>query len=106
MGKIDINLIFVIIGILITFWGTNHQNKSSDKEMEEEEHERIRKEATEQTELKVSLQSIDKKVTKIGTDIEDLKKSQDAFNRRLIVVEESTKSAHHRIDRIEGKKES
>jgi outer membrane murein-binding lipoprotein Lpp len=54
--------------------------------------------------------TINVKLDQIGTDVRDIKydmtatkKDVQALTERMITVEQSAKSAHHRLDAVEGK---
>jgi peptidoglycan hydrolase CwlO-like protein len=55
------------------------------------------------TKINCKLDEISSDVKDIKFDISATKNKVDDIDKRLVVVEQSTKSAHHRIDRIEGK---
>ena len=64
-----------------------------------------RKEASEMTTLIVKLETINNGVNEIKSDMRNMKTDIQDLRDRLIIVEQSTKSAHHRVDKLEGKKE-
>ncbi len=69
------------------------RNKSTDD----------KKDATEMTTVIVKLESISDGITEIKSDIRNVKQEQQEFRERLVVVEQSAKSLHHRVDAIDGK---
>lgn len=55
------------------------------------------------TKINCKLDEISSDVKDIKFDISATKTKVDDIDKRLIVVEQSSKAAHHRIDRLEGK---
>lgn len=62
-----------------------------------------RREASEMTTLIVKLENINNGVNEIKSDMRSMKSDIQDLRDRLIIVEQSAKSAHHRIDTIERK---
>lgn len=62
-----------------------------------------RKEASEMTTLIVKLENINNGVNEIKSDMRNMRNDIQDLRDRLIIVEQSTKSAHHRLDGLEGK---
>ena len=62
----------------------------------------IRTDAKEDGVIKTKLDSIGKGVDDIRIDLKANEKQMSQMNEQLIRVDESTKSAHKRIDKIEG----
>ena len=73
-------------------------NSKNSKHTDEKE---IRERIEEQTRVNLKLDEINRNTTDIKYDVSAVKKDVQAHGDRLIKVEESTKSAHHRIDSIE-----
>lgn len=63
----------------------------------------IKKEAVETATINVKLDTISKGVDDIKLEQKSTSKDIKDLNERMIMVEQSTKSAHHRIDGITGK---
>lgn len=61
----------------------------------------VERKATETATINVKLDSIGADVKDIKYDISAVKKEQQSLCERMIVVEQSMKSAHHRIDALE-----
>lgn len=59
-----------------------------------------KKDATEMTTVIVKLESIGTGVTEIKSDMRNIREDIQDLRERVVVVEQSTKSAHHRIDSI------
>lgn len=64
-----------------------------------------KKEASEMTTLIVKLENINNGVNEIKSDMRNMRNDIQDLRDRLIIVEQSTKSAHHRLDGLEGKHE-
>jgi len=62
-----------------------------------------RRAASETTTLIVKLENINNGVNEIKSDMRNMRDDIQDLRDRLIIVEQSSKSAHHRIDTIEGK---
>ncbi|MEW9093926.1 MAG: hypothetical protein AB2417_02490 [Clostridiaceae bacterium] len=90
METISIALLCSIIGAviaLITF------SKNRDKD--------LKKDTKEETIMSTRLDYIAKGVDDIRLDMKAQDRKMQDFGERLIVIEQSTKSAHHRIDGLE-----
>lgn len=61
-----------------------------------------RKEASETTTLIVKLENISEGVNEIKSDMRNIRNDVQNLRDRLIMVEQSTKSAHHRLNILEG----
>lgn len=61
----------------------------------------IERQVAERTEMNMKLDEINRNTTDIKYDVSAVKKDVQSHGDRLIKVEESTKSAHHRLDSIE-----
>lgn len=64
-----------------------------------------KKDATEMTTVIVKLESIGTGVTEIKSDMKNIRQDLQDLRERVVVVEQSTKSAHHRINTLEGVKD-
>lgn len=62
-----------------------------------------KKEATELTTLLVKLEAINNGINEIKSDIRNMSAEIKDLRERLVLVEASCKSAHHRVDTLEGK---
>lgn len=62
-----------------------------------------KKEASQMTTLIVKLENIGNGVNEIKSDMRNVREDMQELRDRLIIVEQSTKSAHHRLDTFEGK---
>ncbi len=65
--------------------------------------EQAKTEAANAAKIETALNGIQSDTREIKSDQKGIRETIDTMNNRLTIVEQSTKSAHHRIDRIEGK---
>lgn len=61
-----------------------------------------KKEAAEATGMMVDLKNINLGVTRIESDLKSIREENKESRERLIIVEQSTKQAHKRLDKIES----
>lgn len=98
METISIALLCSLIGVCCTVI-TLSRNKNKD----------LQSSTRESAKMEAKLDYIGQGVNSLQIKFErfesDLTNKVDKMNERLIRAEESTKSAHHRIDTIEGKEE-
>lgn len=87
-----IGVICTVLGALIGFL-TFSRNRDKD----------VKKDATSEAEMKVTLAHISKGVDDIKVDMRSTKDQMNTFAKDLVRVEEATKSAHKRLDTLEGK---
>ena len=94
-------LIAVLISIISVsgalFFGLRNNKRADVTEIE--------RKATETATTNVKLDQIGTDVRDIKYDITGLKKDVQGLNERMIIVEQSTKSAHHRLDDLAEEKE-
>lgn len=93
MEEISIALICSVLGAIIGI-ATFSRNRDKD----------IKKDAREDAETKAKLDYISRGVDDIKLDNKQRDREMLKMNERLTMVEASTKSAHKRIDGIEGEK--
>ena len=85
-----ISIIAAICSVISTIWNIRRNNAADSK-----------KEASEMTTVIVKLETISNGVSEIKADIRNIKNDVQELRDRLIIVEQSTKSAHHRLDTME-----
>ncbi len=66
----------------------------------------VKNDAGQQTEIIIKLETINENVKEIKTDIKDVKNDIEKMKERLVIVEQSCKSAHKRIDTLHDERES
>ncbi len=82
---------------LSAYVALRNNRKSDDKDIAE----RVARD----TRIDIKLEEITNYVKEIRDDNSEQKKQLADLNREMVIVQQSVKSAHHRIDRIEGKEE-
>ncbi len=70
------------------------------------QHADNRQAAAEMTTVIVKLETLNNNVTEMKTELRSLGTNYQEIREKLIILEQSTKSAHHRIDTLEGKETS
>lgn len=90
-------LISAIATAFAIFFGLKSNRREDVKTIEER--------AAKNAEIIYKLDTISGTVTDIKDDVSTTRKKIEEIDRRLVIVEQSSKSAHHRLDRIEGKEE-
>lgn len=91
---ISVGLVFTIIGGVIGV-ATFHMNSKKNTKQETKE------EVSSITKIDTKLDIIGKNVDEIRLDNKDISKSLHSLAERVSAVEQSTKSAHHRLDNLE-----
>lgn len=96
--KIEVAILISIVSVCFAiYFGLKSSRRNDIKDIQEK--------AERDTRINIKLDDISGDVKDVKYDISSVKKKVDDMDRRLIIVEQSTKSAHHRIDRVEGKEE-
>ena len=83
---------------LSTYVALRNNRKADDKDIADK--------VARETRIDLKLEEISTYVREIRDDNSELKRQLAEQNRQLVIVEQSVKSAHHRIDRMEGKEEN
>lgn len=96
---IETGLLFTVFSLVIGVLGYQLNKKNQQINV----HKDIKKEATSEAKMEVTLAHISKGVDDIKVDMRATKDQMNSFSRDLVRVEESVKSAHKRIDKWEGK---
>lgn len=90
-------LISVLALSFSIYMGVRNNRKEDDKDIADK--------VARDTIINCKLDEISSDVKDVKFDMSTTKKKVEDIDKRLVVVEQSTKSAHHRIDRLEGKEE-
>lgn len=93
---IEIALLISIVSVAFTVYNSIKNAKRNDTKD-------IESRATESAVLNVKLDQIGSDVRDIKYDITSVKSSVQGLTERMIMVEESVKQAHHRLDAIAQK---
>ena len=84
----------LLVAIIVAITSIRGRNASVDKQ-----------EASQITTLIVKLENIAEGVNEIKADMRSMRNDVQELRDRMVIVEQSTKSAHHRLDAIVGNKE-
>lgn len=91
--SLSIGLVSTILGIFLSLKG----NRKSDVE-------EVKKQVEADTRVNMKLDQIITNQNNQATELSSVKNNQELQKERIIKVEESVKSAHHRIDGLEASK--
>ena len=92
--SIEIALLISIVSVCFSvFFGLKNNKRSDTKDIEE----RVK----ENTRINMKLDSIASNTTEIKNEVSEMRKEINLHGDRIIKVEESVKSAHHRLDGLE-----
>lgn len=95
---IEVALVISIISVTAAvFFGLKNNKRADTSEAE--------KKAADSATINVKLDTIAGDVRDIKYDMSAVKKDVQGLSERMVVVEQSTKSAHHRIDEIVKERE-
>lgn len=86
-----ISALSLLVAIIVAITSIRRGNSADDKQS-----------ASQITTLIVKLENIADGVNEIKSDMRNVKNDVQDLRDRLIIVEQSCKSAHHRIDGIDG----
>lgn len=91
---IEVALLISIVSVCFSiFFGLKNNKRSDTKDIEE----RVK----ENTRINMKLDSIASNTTEIKNEVSEMRKEINLHGDRIIKVEESVKSAHHRLDGLE-----
>lgn len=91
--SIEVALLLSIVSVAFSVYLGLKNNKRADSD-------EVVKKAAEMATVNVKLDEIGKNVTDIKYDITATKKDVQELSNKMIIVEQSVKSAHHRIDEM------
>lgn len=92
-----ISIISVVFSVFFSCFTLGFNLKNNKRTDDTELAERIR----ENTRINMKLDTISSNTTDIKNEVTEMRKELNSHDNRIIKVEESVKSAHHRIDGIE-----
>lgn len=92
--SISVNDILTIISVIAAVYFAYRSNTRAD-------HDDVSKKAQMEAILSEKLDSISGDTKEIRKEISDVKVKVNDLSERVVIVEQSTKSAHHRLDRYE-----
>lgn len=92
--SIEIALLISIVSVCFSvFFGLKNNKRSDTKEIEE----RVK----DNTRINMKLDNIASNTTEIKNEVSEMRKEINSHGDRITKVEESVKSAHHRLDGFE-----
>lgn len=103
MNDISMAAIGTIIGLVCTIVGTVIGYKTFNNESKKDSKQEVKNDAKDDAQVKMQLSYISRGVDDIKLDIKAQDRRISEVVERVAIVEESTKSAHHRIDGMEEK---
>lgn len=100
----DTAIISVIVSvaalIVSVIFGTLNANRQHNG-MVQQQIDDARNKAASDARIETSLAQIKTDTSEIRSEQKGIRNDMNDFSKRLVIVEESTKSAHHRIDRVD-----
>lgn len=90
-----ISEVLPLLAIIISAVALFRNNKADTKQ-----------DAGQMMEIIVKLETINENVKEVKTDMKDAKADMEKVKERLVIVEQSTRSAHKRIDNLHGETET
>ena len=96
-----ISLAAVAISLI---FGVLNANRAGQNDIRDQ-LEAAKQQAAQQAKIETSLSVIQRDTGDIKAEMKGLKSDLQDVTRRLVIVEQSTKSAHHRIDELVKKEE-
>ena len=95
---IEVSLLVGIVSVAFAiYFGLKSNRRNEVKDIEEK--------AARDTKINIKLNDISSDVKDIKYDISATNKKVEEIDKRVVIVEQATKSAHHRIDDLIGGKE-
>lgn len=95
-GQITLAVVVSIISVVMSaYFGFRNAHKEDTKAIE--------KRVEDNTKINIKLDNICLQTSDIKSELTQIKEDIKVNNDRLIKVEESCKSAHHRLDTLEGR---
>lgn len=92
---IDVTVIVSVVSVSAAiYFGLKSSRRNDTKDIEEK--------AARDTKINIKLDDISSDVKDIKYDISVTNKKVEDIDKRVVIVEQSAKSAHHRIDEIVG----
>ena len=89
-----ISILSLIVASIVGFTNLRRNNSADDK-----------KQSAEMTTVIVKLENINTGINEIKADVRNVKSEVQELRERIVVVEQSTKSLHKRVDEIKEEKE-
>lgn len=93
LGNI-ISILSLVVAGIVCFTNIRRNNAADDK-----------KQSSEMTTVIVKLENINTGINEIKADVRNVKNEVQELRERIVVVEQSSKSLHKRVDHLENTKE-
>lgn len=104
--RIELGVLFSVIatllGVFATYFRMGRDEKKNREDRETRIRENERRETERHVEIRTSLSNLTSIVQNVVMDQRSIEKELDKQNERITRVEESTKSAHKRVDTMEN----
>ena len=94
-----ISIISVAFSVFFGFFSLSFNSKNDKRSDRVELEERVK----ENTRINMKLDTISNNTTEIKNEVTEMRKELNSHDSRIVKVEESVKSAHHRIDGLEAR---
>ncbi len=95
---VEISMLISMVSVAFAiYFGLKSNRRTDVKDIEEK--------AARDAKINIKLDDISSDVKDIKYDISATNKKVEEIDKRVVVVEQAAKSAHHRIDRLEGREE-
>ena len=98
-----ISVIFGSFSVYFSLRNAKHTDVKDVAEKEESEKKKVEERVKENVTINMKLDEISRNVTDTRQEVASLRKDINSHNERLIKVEESCKSAHHRLNMLESR---
>lgn len=99
----NVSIIVSIIGVLISIISVTGALYFSRKSSHTTDVKEIERKVAERTETNMKLDEINRNTQEIRYDVTGLKKDVQKHGEKIIELDQSTRSAHHRIDGLEDR---
>lgn len=96
--NIELTILISIISVSAAIFFGIKSYRRAERQVFEQQKEEAAADAANNTAILVKLETINVGVTEIKGEIQSMKSDVKELSERLVVVEQSTKSAHNRLD--------
>lgn len=97
---IEVGILISILGLIVAYQTYQLNKQKHESSQHRNTNEDVKKDATDQAELRTELRYISTGVDNIRIDLKANEKQMIALGERVTRVEESAKQAHKRLDAI------
>lgn len=92
-----------VAGVVIAAFSVALAYSQSKRQQKKQDSEESKEDGGQQATIKADIDYIKRRTDDTLLEVRDMRKCQSDYTERLARCEESTKSAHHRIDGMEAK---